>query len=87
MMSIAGYKCSGKYKIDNIMILEADSRSQQQVCFQPTLTAETSQAISLLELAYIATRNDININLLFVTFVSMDFLSIHPFREGNGRMS
>ena len=78
MMSIAGYKCSGKYKIDNIMILEADSRSQQQVCFQPTLTAETSQAISLLELAYIATRNDININLLFVTFVSMDFLSIHP---------
>lgn len=87
MMAITGYKCSGKYKIDNIMILEADSRSQQQVCFQPTLTAETSQAISLLELAYIATRNDININLLFVTFVSMDFLSIHPFREGNGRMS
>jgi len=51
MMAITGYKCSGKYKIDNIMILEADSRSQQQVCFQPTPAEKISQAMSLLELA------------------------------------
>lgn len=40
MMSIAGYKYSGKYKADNIVILEADSHGNQRVCFQPSLMAK-----------------------------------------------
>lgn len=76
MMSIAGYKYSGKYKTDDIVILEADSHGQQRVCFQPPPMAETSQAMNQLELAYMATRSNSNINqFLFVPFVSMDFLS------------
>ena len=41
-----------------------------------------------LELAYMEARNDANINqLLLISCVILDFLCIHPFRDGNGRMS
>ena len=41
-----------------------------------------------LELAYMDARNDDNINqLLLIPCVILDFLCIHPFRDGNGRMS
>ena len=41
-----------------------------------------------LELAYMDARSDANINqLLLIPCVILDFLCIHPFRDGNGRMS
>ena len=41
-----------------------------------------------LELAYLDARSDANINqLLLIPCVILDFLCIHPFRDGNGRMS
>ena len=41
-----------------------------------------------LELAYMEARSDANINqLLLIPCVILDFLCIHPFRDGNGRMS
>ena len=41
-----------------------------------------------LELAYLDACNDANINqLLLIPCVILDFLCIHPFRDGNGRMS
>ena len=40
------------------------------------------------ELAYMEARNNANINqLLLIPCVVLDFLCIHPFRDGNGRMS
>ena len=41
-----------------------------------------------LELAYMEARADADINqLLLIPCVILDFLCIHPFRDGNGRMS
>ena len=41
-----------------------------------------------LELAYLDARGNANINqLLLIPCVILDFLCIHPFRDGNGRMS
>lgn len=41
-----------------------------------------------LELAYFEARDNANINqLLLIPYVILDFLCIHPFRDGNGRMS
>ncbi len=41
-----------------------------------------------LELAYMEARNNANINqLLLIPCIILDFLCIHPFRDGNGRMS
>ena len=41
-----------------------------------------------LELAYMEACSDANINqLLLIPCIILDFLCIHPFRDGNGRMS
>lgn len=88
MMPIAGYEYGGQYKTDDNVILEVDAVGQQRVRFRPTPAAETSQAMEQLELAYMAARSDANINqLLLIPCVILDFLCIHPFRDGNGRMS
>lgn len=88
MMSIAGYEYGGQYKTDDNVILEVDAVGQQRVRFRPTPAEETPQAMEQLELAYMAARSDSNINqLLLIPCVILDFLCIHPFRDGNGRMS
>lgn len=88
MMSIAGYEFSGKYKADDNVILEVDADGNRRVRFRPTPAAETKQAMEQLELAYMEARNNANINqLLLIPCVILDFLCIHPFRDGNGRMS
>lgn len=88
MMSYAGYEFGGSYKTDDNVILEVDSDGYRRVCFRPTPAKDTSMAMEQLELAYIEARDDANINqLLLVPCVILDFLCIHPFRDGNGRMS
>ena len=57
-----------------------------QACGSPA--EETPKAMEQLILAYMDARNDANINqLLLIPCVILDFLSIHPFKDGNGRMS
>lgn len=88
MMSIAGYEYGGQYKTDDNVILEIDADGNRKVRFRPIPAAETKQAMEQLELAYLAAKSDANINqLLLIPCVILDFLCIHPFRDGNGRMS
>lgn len=88
MMSVAGYEFGGRYKTDDNVILEVDPEGQRRVRFRPTPAAETGKAMEQLELAYMDARGDANINqLLLIPCVILDFLCIHPFRDGNGRMS
>ena len=88
MMSIAGYEFGGKYKTDDNVILEVDADGNRRVRFRPTPAHEVKQAMEQLELAYLDARNDANINqLLLIPCVILDFLCIHPFRDGNGRLS
>ena len=88
MMSVAGYEYGGQYKTDDNVILEVDAEGNRRVRFRPTPAAETKRAMEQLELAYLEARNDAGINqLLLIPCVILDFLCIHPFRDGNGRMS
>jgi len=87
MMSLTGYDFGGKYKIEDNVILEIDTRGNRKVRFRPTPADETEQAMEQLELAYLDARNDIKINqLLLIPCIILDFLCTHPFRDGNGRM-
>lgn len=88
MMNLTGYEFGGQYKTDDNVILEIDADGKRRVRFRPTPARETAEAMEQLELAYLDARNDANINqLLLIPCVILDFLCIHPFRDGNGRMS
>ncbi len=88
MLSMTGYEYGGHYKTSDNYILEEDARGNRRIRFRPTPAAETPAAMEQLELAYLAARNDANINqLLLIPCVILDFLCIHPFRDGNGRLS
>lgn len=88
MMSLAGYEYGGQYKTDDNVILEVDADGYRRVRFRPTPAKETPKVMEQLELAYMEARSDANINqLLLIPCVILDFLCIHPFRDGNGRMS
>lgn len=88
MMSYIGDEHSGKYKDEDNVILEIDSDGNRKVKFRPTSAADTPKAMEQMVLAYMDAKNDSNINmLLLIPCVILDFLCIHPFKDGNGRMS
>lgn len=88
MMSYSGYEYGGKYKTDDNLIIEEDGDGNRKVRFRPTSAKETPKAMEQLILAYIEARDNSNVNqLLLIACVILDFLCIHPFKDGNGRMS
>lgn len=88
MMGFTGYEYGGKYKTDDNVIMEVDADGNRRVRFRPTSARETPSAMEQLELAYMDARANANVNqLLLIPCVILDFLCIHPFRDGNGRMS
>ena len=88
MMSYTGAEDAGKYKINNNYIIEEDKHGNRKIRFKPLDAKETPKAMEQLVLAYNDACNNININqLLLIPCVILDFLCIHPFRDGNGRMS
>lgn len=88
MTSLAGYEYAGQYKRTDNVILEVLPDGSRSVRFRPTPSAETKAAMEQLELAYLDATCDAGINqLLLIPCVILDFLCIHPFQDGNGRMS
>ena len=88
MMSYTGVEDAGKYKVNQNYVIEEDTQGNGKVRFKPLEPKETPIAMEQLVLAYNDACNNININqLLLIPCVILDFLCIHPFRDGNGRMS
>lgn len=82
------YNIGGRYKsVDNI-IEEENSQGIKTIRFKPVPAWETSQAMEELcrafEEAISAGEAD---PLLLIPMFILDFLCIHPFNDGNGRMS
>jgi len=78
----------GKYKTSDNVILEVDSSGKRKIRFTPTKAAETQEAMQQLVFAFIDASGDSGINkLLLIPCFILDFLCIHPFSDGNGRMS
>lgn len=88
MMGLSGDPLAGKFKAEDNVIMEVDKEGRRRIRFRPTPAEETQDAMEQLELAYLEARSDSDINqLLLIPCVILDFLCIHPFRDGNGRMS
>lgn len=78
----------GYYKTQDNLIMKVDGAGQRRVRFRPVSAKETVTAMEQMVLAYIEANNNPRINkLLLIPCVVLDFLCIHPFSDGNGRMS
>jgi Uncharacterized conserved protein len=76
------------YKKNDNVIVEISSTGQRKVRFRPVPADETENAMQQMILAYYAARDNHSINpLLLIPCFILDFLCIHPFPDGNGRMS
>ncbi len=79
---------AGCYKRANNWIQERDAEGHISVRFVPVSAVETPDAMSQLVMAYHEARQDSRVNvLMLVASVVVDFLCIHPFTDGNGRVS
>ena len=88
LYKFSGTNYGGNYKNTNNVIAEQSEDGQQRVRFQPVEAWETPQAIELLCDAYDKAVNLSGIDpLLAMPMFILDFLCIHPFNDGNGRMS
>ncbi|MDO5318525.1 MAG: Fic family protein [bacterium] len=77
-----------QYKVEDNVIAERMPDGRRVVRFTPASAVETPEAMKQLVLAYQVARDDVEINkLLLIPCVILDFLCIHPFADGNGRMS
>ena len=83
-----GYDIGGKYKAADNIIEEEDSEGNKHVRFHPMAAWETPEAIRNLcdEYDKALSKGTIDPLLLIPMFI-LDFLCIHPFNDGNGRMS
>lgn len=73
--------------VDNV-ITETDASSVQRIRFKPTSAFETPAAVETLCDAYHTALASSSYDPLLLTLCFIfDFLCIHPFNDGNGRMS
>lgn len=78
----------GKFKTSDNIIEEEDGQGNKFVRFRPLPAWETPEAIANLCAAYNEAVNRREADpLLIIPMFIIDFLCIHPFNDGNGRMS
>lgn len=90
LFSVMGAQSDGPtgYKTRDNTIVDVHEDGTRSVRFRPVSAAETPAAMEQLVLAYGEARDDMGVNnLLLIPCFILDFLCIHPFIDGNGRMS
>ena len=88
MYSFSKSAVGGNYKNSDNYIVETDSVGKESVRFQPVQAYLTAGAMETLTENFIkALEKDEYDPLLLIPMFILDFLCIHPFNDGNGRMS
>ena len=78
----------GAFKNSDNVIAEELPDGTRKVRFEPVPAWETQEAVEALCRAYQDAANDPELDpLLLIPMFILDFLCIHPFNDGNGRMS
>lgn len=88
LYKFTGSSTGGAYKAADNVITETDMQGDEHVRFHPVTAWETPEALTNLCKAYDAACCDPDMdNLILLPVFILDFLCIHPFSDGNGRMS
>jgi len=84
----SGMNYGGSYKSQDNVIAQEDAQGHRYARFVPVPAWETPEAVNQLCAAYesIIGKGEADPLLIIPMFV-LDFLCIHPFNDGNGRMS
>lgn len=78
----------GSYKSADNMIAETDAQGHQKARFIPVPAFQTAEAMDALCSRFLeAWEADRIDKLVLIPMFILDFLCIHPFNDGNGRMS
>lgn len=88
LYSFSSSDTGGKFKNTDNVIAESGKDGKQRVRFAPVPAYQTAEAMDMLcsEFNSAMERSEYDPLLLIPMFV-LDFLCIHPFNDGNGRMS
>ena len=79
---------AGSYKISDNVIAETDADGNQKIRFAPVPAFQTAEAMEKLCTCFCEAWEENRIDkLLLIPMFILDFLCIHPFEDGNGRMS
>ena len=82
------YSYGGKFKNSQNFIEEENEKGEKKIRFTPLSPVETPIAIEELCKNYNELVNNESCDLLvLIPIFILDFVSIHPFNDGNGRMS
>lgn len=88
LYKFGGLEVGGKYKIVDNEIAEIDSGGNKKVRFTPVHAWETAESVERLCKAFDEVMKEPLVDpLLIIPMFIVDFLCIHPFNDGNGRMS
>lgn len=78
----------GRWKNTDNVIEEVNRAGQHSIRFQPLPAYATADAMEMLCMEFLKAIDESNIDpLLLIPMFVLDFLCIHPFNDGNGRMS
>ena len=88
LYKFTGKTIGGNYKNSDNVIAEDHADGSRTVRFQPVPAWETPEAMQRLCDEYDMAVNNSELDpLLLIPMFILDFLCIHPFNDGNGRMS
>lgn len=88
LYKFSGYSVGGSYKLNDNIIAEELADGSKRIRFQPVAAWETPEAVASLCEEYDRALSDAEMDpLLLIPIFILDFLCIHPFNDGNGRMS
>jgi len=88
LYSYARSSIGGSYKKADNYITEIDGEGNEKVRFKPVAPYLTSDAMERLCMAFnTALEQGVHDPLLLIPMFILDFLCVHPFSDGNGRMS
>ena len=88
LYQFSGSSFGGKFKSTDNVIEEKGADGKSKVRFRPVTAFETPDTMERLTTEYIAVANKGEVDpLILIPLFILDFLCVHPFSDGNGRMS